>query len=61
MGSITKRNPETRIENSYQNTRSKDNFTKENNRRETSQYTKEAHSRSGKAERQNNAYTSRRG
>ncbi|MBK8599977.1 MAG: hypothetical protein IPN80_04945 [Flavobacterium sp.] len=61
MGSITKRNPETRIENSYQNTGSKDNFTKENKRSEASQYKREANSRSGKAERQNNAYTSRRG
>ncbi len=61
MGSITKSNPETRNENSYQNTRSRDNFTKENSRSEASQYRKEANSRSGKAERQNNANTSRRG
>lgn len=61
IGSMTKSNPETRIENSYQNTRSRDNFTKENSRSEASQYRKEANSRSGKAERQNNANTSRRG
>lgn len=52
---------ETRNENSYQNSPSKNNSRIENTRNNSSQSRKETNSRSENTGRQNNAYTSRRG